>query len=157
MGTALCRGLRNSLKQWDEQEVTLAELLKSRDCPRALRLLVRKLRGHEYARLFETCASVSGPSEADCLATWIDAILDKVSDQVCHKVVGTRNWSTIDKVRAFMREVRDQLTPTVERIVAKLGENPSWLPRKPSAKGQASVDGTVELMNVSLLGRSANE
>jgi hypothetical protein len=38
-----------------------------------------------------------------------------------------------------------------------LGENPSWLPRKPSAKGQASVDGTVELMNVSLLGRSANE
>ena len=71
---ALISGLRKALKQFQEKGVTLADLLKSRDCPQALRQLLRKAQGHDYARLFAEAAAASGPTEKDCVAGWIDAV-----------------------------------------------------------------------------------
>lgn len=150
---ALLGGLRKALKQFQKKGVTLADLLKSRDCPQNLRQLLRKTQGHDYARLFIDAAAISGPTDTDCLAGWIDAVLDKVTDQICHRVVGSENWPTIDEVRAFTGEVRDNLTPVVERIVTKLAEDPNWQPKRPSKKGQVPVDTTAELLDLSLLGR----
>jgi hypothetical protein len=149
---ALYAGLRKALRQFQEKGVTLADLLKSRDCPQALRQLLRKTRGHDYARLFADSAPVSGPTETDCVAGWIDAVLDKVTDQICHRVAGSKNWQTIEEVQTFTGEVRDKLTPVVERIVTKLVEDPNWQPRRTPTRGQVPVDGTAELMNLSLLG-----
>lgn len=149
---ALIGGLRKALKQFQEKGVTLADLLKSRDCPQVLRHLLRKTQGHDYARLFADAAAASGPTEADCVAGWIDAALDKVTDQICVRVAGSENWPTIADVQAFTAEVRDTLTPVVERIVTKLAEDPNWQPRRAPTKGQVPVDATAELMNFSLLG-----
>jgi hypothetical protein len=150
---ALIGGLRKALKQFQEKGVTLADLLKSRDCPQEFRQLLRKTEGHDYARIFADAATVSGPTETDCLAGWIDAVLDKMTDQICHRVAGTENWPTIDEVQAFTGEVRDKLTPVVERIITKLAEDPNWQPRRTPTKGQVPIDGTAELMDLSLLGR----
>jgi len=149
---ALIGGLRNALKQFREKGVTLADLLKSRDCPQDLRQLLRRTQGHDYVRLFADAAATSGPTETDCVAGWIDAVLDKVTDQICHRVAGSEHHPTMDDVQAFTGEVRDQLNPFVERIVTKLSEDPDWLPKRAPTKGQVPVDSTAELMNTSLLG-----
>jgi hypothetical protein len=149
---ALIGGLRKALKQFREKGVTLADLLKSRDCPQVLRQLLRKTQGHDYARLFADAAATSGPTETDCVAGWIDAVLDKVTDQIYHRVAGSEHHPTIDDVQAFTGEVRDKLNPVVERLVTKLAEEPDSLPRQSPTKGQVPVDATADLMNFSLLG-----
>lgn len=149
---ALYAGLRKSLKQFQQKGVTLADLLKSRDCPQDLRQLLRKMQGHDYARLFADAAAVCGPTETDCVAGWIDAVLDKVTDQICHRVAGSEHHPTMDDVQAFTGEVRDKLNPVVERIVTKLAEDPDWLPKRAPTKGRVPVNATADLMNTSLLG-----
>lgn len=149
---ALYKALRNALKQCKEKGVTLADLLKSRDCPQTLRQLLRRTQGHDYVRLFADAAAVCGPTEMDCVAGWIDAVLDKVTDQICHRVAGSEHHPTMDDIQAFTDEVRDKLTPVVERIVKNLAEDPDWLPKRAPTKGQVPVDATAELMNLSLLG-----
>jgi hypothetical protein len=149
---ALYKGLRKALKQFQEKGVTLADLHRSRDRPQDQRQILHKIQGHDYARLFVEAAAVSGPTETDCVAGWIDAVLDKVTDQICHRVAGNGNLPTIDDVRAFTGEVRDKLTPVIERIVTKLAEDPNWLPRRPPTRGGVPVNGTAELLNMSLLG-----
>lgn len=149
---ALVGGLRNVLKQFREKGVTLADLLKSRDCPQALRQLLRKVQGHDYAELFAESAATSGPTVKDCLASWIDSILHKMTDQICHRVAGSKHYPTIEEVHAFLGAVRDHLRPVVERLVTKLAEDPDWLPRCAPKKRQGHVNTTAELLNVSLLG-----
>lgn len=149
---ALIGGLRKALKQFQEKGVTLADLLKSRDCPQALRQLLRKVQGHDYARLFADAAAASGPTENDCVAGWIEAVLDKMTDQIGHRVAGSANYPTMDDVQVFTAEVRDHIHPVVERLVTKLAEDPDSLPRQSPTKGQVPVDATADLMNFSLLG-----
>jgi hypothetical protein len=81
-----------------------------------------------------------------------EAILDKVTVQICHRVAGTEHHPTLDDAQAFICEVREQLNPVVERIVTKLAEDPDSLPKRAPTKSKAQVNGTAELMNVSLLG-----
>jgi hypothetical protein len=152
LGKALIGGLRKALQQFREKGVTLADLLKSRDCPKDIRQLLRKIQGHDYARLFAAAAAVSGPTETDCVAGWIDAVLDRVTDQICVRAVGSEPWPTIDDVQAFTAEIRETLTPVVERIVTKLAEDPNWQPRQAPTRGQVPADGTAELLDFSLLG-----
>jgi len=120
---ALIGCLRKTLKQFQEKGVTLSDLLKSRDFPQAFRQLLRKTQGHDCARLFGDAAATAGPTETDCVADWIDAILGKMTDQICVRVAGSENWPTIADVQAFTSEVRDALTPVVERMVTKLVED----------------------------------
>jgi hypothetical protein len=150
---ALIGGLRKALKQFKQKGVLLGDLLKSRDSPQALSDLVRKTEGHDYARLFADAAAISAPTDTDCLAGWINAVLDKMTDQICHRVAGSENWPTIDDVQAFIGDVREKLTPVVDRLVTKLADDPTWQPKRAPTKGQGSVDGTAELMGLSLLGR----
>jgi hypothetical protein len=151
---ALRVGLRKALKQFKDKGVLLGDLLKSRDSPQALRELLRKTQGHDYARLFADAAGISGPTDTDCLGGWINAILDKMTDQICLRVAGSENWPTIDDVQAFASDVREKLAPVVDRLVTKLAEDPTWQPTKwAPTKGQGPVDSTAELMGLSLLGR----
>ena len=149
---ALIGGLRKALKQFREKGVTLADLLKGRDCSQALRQLLRKVQGHDYARLFAEAAVASGPTEKDCVAGWIEGVLDKVTDQISHRVAGSEYYPTIEDVQAFTDEVRHHLHPVVDHLVTKLAEEPESLPRQAPTKGHVPVDATADLMNFSLLG-----
>lgn len=154
---ALYKSLRNALKQCKEKGVTLADLLNSRDCPQDLRKLLRATEGHDFVRLFADAAAVYGPTDTECLAGWIDAFLDKVTDQICHRVAESEHHPTIDGVQAFMGKVREILNPVVKRIVKKLVKDPDWLPQRARKKGRAPRNDTEELMNMSLLGAPSHE
>jgi hypothetical protein len=95
VGKALCGGVRKALKRFQENGVTLADLLKAaRDSHQRLRQLIRQTGGHQYAQLFEAAAHASGPAAEDCLRGWLEALLDKVSDQICLRVGETDDSRT---------------------------------------------------------------
>jgi hypothetical protein len=144
--------LRKALKRINGMGVGLRDLLMSRGCPRTLRQLLRKAEGHDCIRLFADAAAVSGPTEKDCVAGWINAGLDKLTDQICHSVAGSEHYPTMGAVQAFVGEVREKLRPVVERLVTKFAEDPDWLPRQAPTKGQVPADATDDLMSFSLLG-----
>jgi len=150
--SALYSGLRKTLKQLQEFGVSLSDLLSQRNSRQALRRLIRKTQGHQYVQLFDAAVASSGTSEGECLRGWVDAILDKVSDQICHRVAGTENWPTFYDVQEFLQQVRQTLEPAVERIVANFEKDPAWKPKRATSKEHAATNPTAELLSMSLLG-----
>src|SRR5687768_5852042 len=73
---------RCSIKQFQGCGVTLSDLLNARHSRQRLRQLVRQTDGHQYAQLFESATYASAPAAEDCLRGWVDAVLDKVFDQI---------------------------------------------------------------------------
>ncbi len=151
---ALYSGLRRALKQFQEKGVTLADLLNARDSRQRLRQLIRQTGGHQYAQLFEAAAHASAPTAKDCLRGWLEAILDKVSDQINLRVSETDDSRTFFDLKKHMDEVREIVAADVEHIVSNLASNPDWRPqRKPGkAKAHDAASPTAELMGISLLG-----
>jgi hypothetical protein len=149
---AVTRGFRNALKEFRAKGVSLSELLKCRNSPRPLQNLLRKLQGHDYARLFVEVVAVSGPTDKDCLAGWIGSVVDKMTDQICHRVAGNDRFPTMEDALLSAAEIRGRLQPIVERLATKLAVEPDSLPRQSPAKGNGPVDATTNLMNFSLLG-----
>jgi hypothetical protein len=151
---ALYGGVRKALKQLQEHGVTLADLLNARNSRPRLRQLVRQTEGHPYAQLFECAAHASGPATEDCLRGWLEAVLDKVFDQICLRVGETDDSRTFSDLKEHMDEVREIVACDVEHIVANLANNPDWRPqRKPGkAKAHDAASSTAELMGMSLLG-----
>jgi len=152
--SAMYSGLRKSLKQLQEYGVTLADLLAQRNSRQALRQLIRKTQGHHYVELFDAAVASSGTSEGECLRGWVDAIFDKVSDQICHRVAGKENWPTFYDVHSFMHDVQQTLEPAVERLVTNFEKDPEWKPKRAASKEQSTADPTAELLGLSLLGGS---
>ena len=88
------------------------------------------------------------------MAGWIDSVIDKMMDQISHRIGGSEPYSTVEDVQAFTDEVRNHLRPVVDRLAAKLAKDPNWLPKHAPKKGQVTVNPTAEVMNLSLLGVS---
>jgi hypothetical protein len=107
------------------------------------------LDGHDYAQLFESAAHVSGPARQDCIRGWMDAILDRVSDQICHRVAGTENWQTFFEVKDFTDSARRLLGPKLDRIATKLAKDPN---SRLTAGRRERTRSTEELLGKSLLG-----
>lgn len=152
---ALYGAVRKALKQFQEHGISLSDLLDARDPWQRLRQLVRQTKGHQYAQLFESAAHASGPAAENCLQGWVDAILDKVFDQICLRVAEHTDESrTFFDLKEHMDEVREIVAADVEHIVTNLASNPDWRPqRKPGkAKAQDAANPTAELMGISLLG-----
>jgi hypothetical protein len=154
VSNALYGGVRRALKQFQEKGVTLADLLNAGDSRQRLRQLIRQTGGHQYAQLFEAAAHVSGTVAEDCLRGWLEAILDKVSDQICLRVGETDDSRTFFDLKEHMDEVREIVACDVERIAANLASNPDWRPQRNPGKAKAHNDAspTAELMGISLLG-----
>lgn len=152
MEDALVSGLGKSVDQFREYGVSLRDLLAQRNSRIGLAHLIRKTLGHEYVRLFADAAASSGPSESECLRGWIDAILDKTSDQICHRVAGQEHWPTFYSVADFMNEVREDLAPVVDRIVNDFLRDPEAKPKRRRSKERTLGNPTADLMGLSLLG-----
>jgi hypothetical protein len=151
---ALYGGVRKALQQFQEHGVTLADLLNARASRQRLGQLVRKTEGHQYAQLFESAAHASGPAAEDCLRGWIEAVLDKVFDQICLRVTETDDSRTFLDLKELTDEVREIVADDVEHIVNNLASNPNWRPQRKSGKAKAddADSPTSELMGESLLG-----
>jgi hypothetical protein len=151
---ALYGGVRRALKQFQENGVTLSDLLNARNSRQSLRQLIRQIEGHQYAQLFEAAAHASGPAAKDCLQGWLEAVLDKVSDQICLRVGETDDSRTFFYLKEHMDEVREFVACDVEHIVANLASNPDWRPQRKRGKAKAhdAASPTAELMGMSLLG-----
>jgi hypothetical protein len=150
---ALYGGVNKARKQLREHGAPLADFIAARGSRADLHQLVRKT-GHQYAQLFEASAHASGPAPEDCLRGWCEAILDRVIDQICHRVAGTENWPTFFDVKDFTDDVRNNLADDVERIATKLAQDPDCRlhSKRAKAKGESSSSPTEELMGMSLLG-----
>jgi hypothetical protein len=122
---ALIGGLCKALKQFREKGVTLAVLLKSRDCPQTLRQLLRKVQGHDYARLFADAAATCGPTEKECVAGWINALLDNVTDQISHRVAGSEHYPTGKKFRRLSPRSVNSSAPMSNASPRGLPNNPT--------------------------------
>ncbi len=153
---ALYSGIRKALKEFQEHGVKLADLLNARHSRQQLHQVVRQTAGHQYAQLFESAAHASGPADKDCLRGWVEAVLDKVFDQICLRVAETDESRTFFELREVADKVREIIAPDVEHIVFNLATNPDWRPqRKPGkANAQDAVSPTAELLGMSLLGGS---
>jgi hypothetical protein len=150
---ALYGGLRKALKQFQEKGVTLADLLNARDSRQRLNQLIRQTGGHQYAQLFEAAAHASGPGAEDCLRGWVEAILDKVADQICLRVSEADDSRTFFTLKEHLDEAREIVGSDLEHIVSTLASNPDWRPQRRPGKGKAqeAASPTAELMGVSLL------
>jgi hypothetical protein len=146
--------VRKALKQFREHGVTLADLLHARDSRQRLRQLIRQTEGHQYAQLFESAAHASGSTVEDCLRGWVEAVIDKVFDQINLRVTETDDSRTFFDLKQHTDEVREIVAAEVEHIVTNLATNPDWRPqRKPgTAKAHDAASPTAELMGMSLLG-----
>jgi hypothetical protein len=151
---ALYGGVNRALKQFREQGVPISQFLAGRESRERLRQLVRKTEGHQYAQLLESAAHASGPSAEECVRGWVEAILDRVVDQICHRVAGTGNWQSFFDVKAFTDQARQRVAADVEHIVSKLSSDPDWRPqpKRTAATRETSASRTEELLGMSLLG-----
>jgi len=151
---ALYGGVNKARKQFQEHGAPLADFLSARGSRPQLRQLVRTTEGHHYARLLESSAHASGPKAEDCVRGWFEAILDRVIDQICHRVTGTENWPTFFDVKEFTDKVRHALADDVERIATKLAQDPNCrlTSQRQEATGASPNGPTEELLGTSLLG-----
>jgi hypothetical protein len=151
----LPQALRKAVKEFIEAGVPFSEFLENRRDPKALERLVRKCQGHDYAHLLaETAAVESAADDCQFISSFVIGVLDRVTNQVAHNLVGTSAWPDAVGLRDFFAQVQPLVGKDVQRIAAKLAADPSWLPTvKRSPKG-AAKNPTKELLSVSLLGPS---
>jgi hypothetical protein len=153
---ALYGGINKSRKQFREHGVSLTEFLAARSSRPQLRQLVRNVEGHHYAQLLVSSVHASGPGVEACLRGWGEAIIDRVVDQICHRVAGTENWPTFSDVRDFTDGVRRVLVDDIEHIARKLARDPDCRlqPRRATRKGESPGSPTQEMLGTSLLGET---
>jgi len=145
--------LRKAFKEFAEKGVSFEEFLANRHDPGALRGLVRKCQGHEYAHLFfETAAAEAGSDDQQVVAAFLDAIIERVTDQIAQTVAGTPQWPSFPDIRHYLGQVKQEVQPDVQRIADKLGHDPTWKPTASRSNKGEHTDPTKEMMDMSLLG-----
>lgn len=150
----LPRALAKAFKELIESGVSFGDLLRSRHDSKALERLVRKAKGHQYAHLFaETARMEAAGDDRQLVTSYLNGIVERVSDQIVQSVGGSARWPSYPEVREFLGDVGRHMAQDVRRIATKLTKDPAWMPtigRK--SKGDAPTT-THELLGVSLLGR----
>lgn len=148
----LPKALRKAFKEFTEKGVTFEQLLENRNDQRKLQQLARKCGSHEYANLFAETAAISmGKTNEQLLISYFNGMVDRVADQITHKVAGAE-WPNIPDVQALFSETRRIIKSDMERLAEKLAKDPSWKPSTKPQKRRDKVEETKDLLGVSLLG-----
>jgi hypothetical protein len=156
VGRKLPAALRKAFKELAELGVPFPELMASCHDPKRLERLVRKCQGHEFAHLFaEAAAAEAGKDGQDIVASFLDAIIERVCDQIAQRLAGSTLWPSFPEIRRFFGQVRRHAEPEVNRIATKLAKDPTWSPTASKSKKGERTDPTQEMLNMSLLGMNA--
>lgn len=127
--------------------------MAARNDPKTLARLVRQCEGHEYAHLFgETARAEPTSSNDELVRSFLNGIVERISDQVSQLVVGSSSWPSIPKVTNYLREVRKHLESDIQRISKKLAKDPTWNPTRRSRKKAEKSDDTQQLLGMSIMG-----
>jgi hypothetical protein len=148
----LPQALRKAFKEFAELGVSFEQFLQNRNDPKALARLTRKCQGHEFAHLFaETAAAEINADNRQLIGSFLNGIVDRVTDQIVQEVVG-KSWPDLISVRDLFSQMRRCMEPDIQRIAKKLDHDPSWLPTVRSRKKDDVENPTQDLLTVSLLG-----
>lgn len=102
----LPRALRKAFKEFLESGVSFEQLMAARHEPKLLERLVRKCDGHEYAHLFaEIALSEPTSTNENLIRSYLDGIVERISDQVALDVLGSANWPNLGKIRDYIQDV----------------------------------------------------
>ena len=148
----LPKALRKAFKEFLECGTSFSDFMASRDDQKAMRKLIRRCDGHEFANLFQQTASVcEGEPDRQLINSYLDGVVDRVFDQITHKVIGNQ-WESVNELKQVLDDVRERVQPDMNRIAKKLDDKNDWLPTvKQSSKEQKQKD-EKGLMEMSLLG-----
>jgi hypothetical protein len=151
----LPRALAKAFKEFIEAGVPFDELLQNRHDCKTLDRLVRKAKGHQYAHLFaETAKMEAAGDDRQLIGSYLDGIVERVSDQIVQAVGGSARWPNYPGVREFLGDVRRYMADDMRRIATKLAKDPKWLPTiGRESKGDAPTP-THELLSMSMLGNA---
>lgn len=145
--------LRKAFKEFAEKGVSFEDFLANRHERRALRGLVRRCQGHEYAHLFlETATAEAGGDDRHVVAAYLDGIVERVTDQIAQTVAGTPQWPSFPDIRQYLGQVKQEVQSDLRRIADKLAHDPTWRPTASRSKKGERTDPTKEMMDMSLLG-----
>jgi hypothetical protein len=92
--------------------------------PDALRNLVKKAEGHQYAQLLADTAMAE--KDCDCegvIRAFVENIRDRVFDQL---LMHSNGDLTLVDVQICVNEAGHQLEPDIQRIARILANNPAW-------------------------------
>ncbi len=149
----ILKAIRKVVRQFEGYGVTTADFLAVRDSPSAVKGLLRLTKHHPYAELLVVVIdSYPGAAPTDCLHWWVNAILDKVFDQIGLSLGGSEVFPSFFDTRSYFREVRDELRDDLETVAVKLANDPHWKPVVRAKKGETKTDPTASQMQVSLIG-----
>jgi hypothetical protein len=145
---SLYRTLRRVQKQ-----IPLAQLLVAAGTQaQTVNDLVKQCKGHDFARLFSETLEPGASREATA-QNFIQAILEKVSDQIVCRLVPSGRWPQMHEIVGFMYDVGRAVMPEVERIAERWSDDPHWTPRALPTATQPNVpDKTEALLEESILG-----
>jgi len=149
----LPQALRKAFKEFAEAGVTIEQFLENRHDLKAMSRLVRKCQGHDYAHLLaETAAVESSADDRQLMTSFLIGVVERVSDQITHDVVGTSAWPDIAGVRDHFARVQVLIASDMQRISTKLAADPNWVPTVKSKPKSEAENPTKELLGMSLMG-----
>ena len=138
-----------------QKQIPLDQLLDAAETqPDAVGQIIRQCRGHDFAQLFGEVLE-PGIGRKATVRNFIEAILEKFSDQIVCCAVPSGRWPQMHEIMDFMHDVGGRLKPDIERIAEKWSNDPTWMPRmKPTGARVAAADQTRAMLNDSILGLS---
>jgi hypothetical protein len=148
-GKELYAALRRTLKQMAKSGVPIDHFLQARGSPDALRSLVKKAKGHDYAQLLaDTAVAEKSCDWEGVIRAFVENIRDKVFDQLLVHSNGDR---TLVDGQICVNEAAHQLEPDIQRIARNLANNPTWVPKLAGKRGSVKVNPTEEMLPMSLI------
>lgn len=127
-------------------------LLAAESQPEQVGPLIRQCKGHDYAVLFGEVLEPSVTRE-HVARNFVQAILEKFSDQIICRAVPSQRWPQMHEVVDFMHEIGNRLLPDVDRIARNWAADPQWKPvmTRTSNTSATLVDKTETILGESLL------
>jgi hypothetical protein len=112
--------------------VSLKDFIAAVSWPGELDRLVKKVRGHEYARLFQqTVIATPGVSTNHIPRAYVEVILERVRDQLSQFVVPSDGCPSYPDSLSRLSDLGRYVDPIADRLAERIVQNPSRIPRKP--------------------------
>jgi hypothetical protein len=145
------KNLRKPLYVGGPPQVPLGDFLNAFEHgPGALDDTVRRCRGHDFAALFRD-ASCGATSRREAVEQFLSAVLERISDQIEHRIVCPDGQRTFGRIRSTLDQVQEGLKPEIGRLAEQLAADPEGRLTRPRGE-RILVPDTRSILRQSLLG-----